>query len=410
MTDVQASRYRHDQGKEHCGRSIAVLLIMLVGRRMRTTNRITKFWLPWIATALWAAVARANAGTPLMWAGAFHLFFGNVALGIGEGWLLAVLFRKRWSPCVAAMIAANYLSAWVGACLFGELHHSLSVHLNNAWRWLWILVFAAYVLTLLLEWPFVAFCLRRSDAWLVKSVWGSLVVQSVSYVVIFGWYWAVSGTSLFRDVAIVDPAQLHAPKGTVVYFIAAEDGDVYALDLNRQERNRACRLGSRDRGYRLQAAESATTSGTWDLVARPEPTSGFITLLSNFATAVPSRTEPASGWEEWNNIGQVPRLGSAGESSWTFWSGFWPLEGLSGTNSDNGEQLHVSLETPFLQWDVRNATQLSDDQVVFQLGTDQICILDPNQRTISLIARGWGPVVVIADGRTTVATQVVPLP
>ena len=159
---------------------------------MRTTNRITKFWLPWITAALWPAVVRADAGTPLMWASAFHLVLGNVAIGIGEGTLLAILFRKRAGPCIGVMIVANYLSAWVGAFLFTPRRcQLLGLDLNNAWQWLWILVLAAYVLTVLLEWPFVAFCLRRSDAWLRKSVWGSLVVQSASYLVIFGCYWAV---------------------------------------------------------------------------------------------------------------------------------------------------------------------------------------------------------------------------
>jgi len=377
---------------------------------MSTTDRITKFWLPWIAVALWPAVARADAGTPLMWASAFHLVLGNVAIGIGEGLLLAILFKKRVASCIGVMIAANYLSAWVGAFLFtSSLSKSLGLDLNNAWRWLWIMVLAAYLLTVLLEWPFVAFCLRRSDAWLRKSVWGSLVVQLASYFVIFGCYWAVSGTSLYRDVAIVDPVQLHAPKGSVLYFIAADDGDVYALDLNQRKRNRVCGLGSRDRGYRLQAAESSTVSGAWDLVARFEPDVGsptFRTLLSSFATAVPLRTEQASHWEERNSVGEVPRLGAAGDNSWEFRSGFWPLEGLYGKNTVDGRQLWLSLETPFLQWRVRNATQLSDDQVVFQLGSDQICILDANGKTISLIARGWGPVVVVSEGMVASPTRV----
>lgn len=367
---------------------------------MKILDRSTKFWLTWIAMALWPVVARANAGTPLMWAGTFHLFLGNAVIGIGEGWLLAILFRKRAAPCIAVMIAANYLSAWAGAFLFTpQLVESLGINLNNVGRWLWTLVFAAYVLTVLLEWPFVAFCLRRSEAWFRKSIWGSLAIQSVSYLVIFGYYWAVSGTSLYGDVAIVDPARVHAPKGAVLYFIA-DDGDVHALDLNQKEQNRVCRLGSRDRGYTLLAAESSTTSGAWDLIAKLEARNGsptISTLLPGFATVVPSRTKQASHWEEVNNIGDVPRLGPAREGGWTFRTGFWPFEGLYGSDQESGRQLHVALETPFIQWAVRNATQLSDDQVVCQLGRDQIGILDPNEKTISLIARGWSPIVAITE-------------
>ena len=45
-----------------------------------------------------------------------------------------------------------------------------------------------YLLTIVLEWPFVAFCFFRADRWFHKSVVASLIVQSASYVVIFGWY------------------------------------------------------------------------------------------------------------------------------------------------------------------------------------------------------------------------------
>jgi hypothetical protein len=361
-------------------------------------NRITKFWLPWTAAVLWPALALANAGTPLMWARGIHLFVGNLAIGIGEGLLLAVLFKKRAAPCIGIMIVANYFSAWIGGFLLTtNLSDWLGLDLNTAWRWLWIMVVAAYFLTVLLEWPFVAFCLRGSSGWRAKTVWGSLVVQAASYVVIFGWYWAASGTSLYREVAIVPAAEIHVPKGTVLYFIANDDGDVYALDLSQKEPRKVHELGSRSWFDRLQATASDTDSGQWDLIARlvtdqKEPT--LKTVLHNFATVVPTPTE-RSGYEEWANSGEVSRLGTAGESGWKFRAGFWAFEGLSGENAKDGRRLHLSLETPFLEWYVRNATQLPGDQVVFQLGRDQICILDPVAKKIALVARGWGPIVAL---------------
>jgi hypothetical protein len=194
---------------------------------MKMANRISTFWLPCIGMALWPAVAVANAGTPLMWARGIHLFIGNLAIGIGEGCLLAILFRKRAAPCIGVMIAANYFSAWIG---------------------------------------------------------GSLLTPKLS--------------------------------------------DSLGLAFN---------------------------------------------------------------------IGDVSRLGTAGKSGWRFWSGFWALEGLNGENAKDGRRLHLSLETPFLEWYIRNATQLPGDQVVFQLGRDQICILDPDAKKIALLARGWGPIVAIRD-------------
>ena len=277
-------------------------------------NRISTFWLPCIGMALWPAVAVANAGTPLMWARGIHLFIGNLAIGIGEGCLLAILFRKRAAPCIGVMIAANYFSAWIGgALLTPKLSDSLGLDLNNAWRWLWIMVVAAYFLTVLLEWPFVAFCLRGSSGWLRKSIGGSLVVQTASYLVIFGWYWAASGTSLYREVAIVPAAEIHVPKGTVLYFIANDDGDVYALDLSQEAPRKVHELGSRSWYDRLQVTESDADSGHWDLIARlvtdqKEPT--LKTVLPDFAAVVPAPTE-RSGSED---SSQYRRRSPAGHS------------------------------------------------------------------------------------------------
>ena len=50
-------------------------------------------WLMVIVLALFPAVAYADAGTPLLWAGAFHLLIGNAIIGIAEGMLLLLLFR-----------------------------------------------------------------------------------------------------------------------------------------------------------------------------------------------------------------------------------------------------------------------------------------------------------------------------
>ena len=59
------------------------------------------------------SVVHANAGTPLMWAGMFHLIFGNLLIGIFEGILLAKIFHLSKLKCIGLLILANYFSAWV---------------------------------------------------------------------------------------------------------------------------------------------------------------------------------------------------------------------------------------------------------------------------------------------------------
>ena len=71
---------------------------------------------------------------------------------------------------------------------------------------------------------------------------------------------------------------------------------------------------------------------------------------------------------------------------------------LDGENAKKGRNLDVSLDTPFIRWPVYCPTQLPSGQVVFQLGGNQICILDPNERKIALLAKGRWPVITMKEG------------
>src|ERR1035441_6231561 len=115
--------------------------------------------------------AHADAGTPLMWATALHLFIGNALVGVGEGLLLSWIFSVRKRKSIPVMIVANYASAWFGAWFISSTFvRSLPIDLNNGRMWFWIMVIATYCMTLVLEWPFIAWCFRGAPKWLKKSV------------------------------------------------------------------------------------------------------------------------------------------------------------------------------------------------------------------------------------------------
>jgi hypothetical protein len=354
------------------------------------TSRSTVFCVALAAISLSPAMAFANSGTPLMIASWLHLFFGNTVIGIGEGLLLAFLFRKNAILCVPAMVVANYFSAWVGSEILGYIRetNALDLDLSNAWRWLWIMVALTYVLTIVLEWPFVALCLRKRDGWLRKSIYGSLVVQSVSYLVIFGWYWSASDRSLYTDLRVVQPSEISLPEKTIVYYIAAGDDDAYAMDLGEGTTRKVGELASVGTAKRLLVKESKETPGHWDLIATNEidPRSPGITktVVADFSPEVARPQDPQYPLD-------VLRFPAAENSDWVFQSDAW--QGLYGKNAKDGRMIEVSLETPFVWWIASSATQLPGGQVVLQLGQSQICVLDPVEGKIALIARGRSPVV-----------------
>lgn len=359
------------------------------------TRCAIKFWLPVIVLIFSPGVACADAGTPLLWASACHLLIGNAIIGVAEGLVLAFVFQQKRAPCVGMMIAANYFSAWAGGVfLIPAISTSRSLDLYNTRQWLWCMVAVSYFVTLLLEWPFVALCLRRSKGWFRKSIAGSLAVQSASYLVLFGWYWAASGISLYKDLAVVELSQVSLPKDTMLYYIAENGRDVYAQNLG-QESTKIGNLKPSESGDRLFLQASRTAPGCWDLmvgsgIEYPSPRHRVLCAGLTCAAADPP-------WGSIRPGGDVPKF-RADQSGWEFYFG-WMAGNLSGRNVKGGQKLLVSLETPFVRWPVYSPTQLPSGQVVFQLGKNQICIVDPNARKIALVTKGRWPVVTMNDSR-----------
>lgn len=355
----------------------------------------------------------ANAGTPLMWAGMLHLAFGNAIIGCIEGAILARVFGLRSGRTIWAMVLANYFSAWVGGLFLGPMLLGwVPLDLYTAWRFLWIVVGVTYAMTLVLEWPFVARCVRGSGDWFRRSVKGSFLVQTATYVPLFGWYWLASGTTLYTQMHIVRPEEIAMPAGVVVYYISAANGSVKAQSLADGRERTVYDLKSRDSEDRLTVRRSAGDTKAWDLIARMETGDdnepNLITIHAAFTqtAALDWRVEEIGlphYCGNWDNKGPAAQLASASESAWKFYAGFWAVEGLSGTNAKTGEQFRLCLEMPFVQWwMVRNVTHLPGDHVLFQLGENQICVLDAASKRVAMVARGRGPVAVIEEaGRPT---------
>lgn len=166
-----------------------------------------------IAACLWPLNARADVGTPLIWASAFHLFIGNALIGVFEGYLLARFFELPRRRACGCLIAANYVSMWAGSIILPRLFYSMTTDIYNALQVTWALVGISYLLTLAIEWPFVALAFRKKPDWLKGSIKGSLLVQTASYLILFGGYWSLSGTSLYSKFSIVPPSEMVKPDG-----------------------------------------------------------------------------------------------------------------------------------------------------------------------------------------------------
>ena len=336
------------------------------------------------------------------------LAIGNLLIGVLEGWLLIRLFSVPSGKAIPTMIGANYFSAWIGGLfLRGAIVNSLPLDLNNGWRWFWLMVVMTFFITVLLEYPFVFWLLRGDSLRLRRSINASLSVQGVSYVLLFGWYWVAGNASLYTRANVVAPDVLNLPDDVVIYFISAEDGTAYRRGLRAGAESKVFDLQSKDGNDRLIVRPNASGSNRWDVVARLEGEDNrnprFLPLLTNLPVEAArewrsQQTEPPEYPNTWFNFGTVPVLGGVTNRPWSYGTGFWAAGGLQVENRASGSIERFAFETPFGAWMVRNAVQLPNDQVIFQLGRDQICAFDPRTKNVALLFRGRGPVPVIEKG------------
>ncbi len=348
------------------------------------------------------SLSLADAGTPLMWAGAIHLLIGNALIGVFEGLLLAKFFKVRKRRAIVFMIPANYFSAWVGVFILAGVQSHWHLNLYNAWRFLWFMVGFTYLLTLILELPFFAFCFWKDTNWFQKSIKATLLLVTASYVILFSWYYMASAKSLYTDMHIVQFVEISHPKNVFIYYISPK-GVVKSRFITDTSEHTVCDIKSTNIDDRLFFRKSSTDSTQWELVARLETEDykkpKFVVVQPSFAKTDEFNRKSyffSQPWDEgiWGH-GPVPCIGIATTSSWEFWNGFWAAEGLYGENKQTGIKVGFAYETPFGEWSIQNATQLPNDDVLFQLGDDQICILDPKTKQVALVCYGRGPVAIL---------------
>ena len=329
--------------------------------------------------------AYANAGTPLMWATAFHLVFGNLIIGLAEGVLLARVATAPYRRALLSMVVANYVSAWAGLAIVNEWRALRDVWLGTEPLYagshaLVYLAVTAYGLTIAIEWPFCRWALGpRPGAWR-RALLASVAVQTLSYAALVPYYYRVSGASLYSQVSI-DPALTRPAEARAVIWYIGVDGDVYRVRSADRSPEKVVTAGLSDPMASLFFQKSKIT-GAADLLTDPER------VLVRDAAAWDDGYSASSG-----NGKRAVDLVRPDVRAWDVKTGYWSIEGLMAEHRGRpNERLSVSVETPVLSWFSSDATVLPGDQVVYQLGP-QVVLLDLRTRRIGLVALGRSPVV-----------------
>jgi hypothetical protein len=351
--------------------------------------------------------ARADAGTALMWAGMFHMLLGNAIIGVIEAAVISRFFKVKYMRIVGVTILANYFSAWAGFLLVGwtsrfSVPYGAGPGYVNIYnfRWfIWLAVAASFLASIILEWPFYAWALRRggykSASMFRSSFRASVYAQTASYILLLPWFYLVSGTGLFSAVTTDKTMSLVKSRDAVVYFISPQRGAIYRVlpDGTGLQWVQESPFGKETKRLFLRPSSDKHGFDLWVEGANQRQT---CVVEKQFGPAA----DPQEGWYKYNTLpwphdfGPPLDLRPENDRNWKVDIAFWPTVGVSGENKKTGKFLSAGLETPFLAWESRYGTVLPGDEVVYQLG-NQIVILDLNQRKIGLIAMGRGPVVTL---------------
>ena len=206
---------------------------------MRTAQRPSRkrYILLGVATiGVFTSVASANPGTAMIFVVAFHLFIGNLIIGIIEWIGLALLGASK--ARAAIMIPANYISAFAGVFILGSIL-PISTMLGDdiVANVVWVSWAALIVLTILgiiIELPFVflAFKKPRNSKRVIAA---AILVNIFTGGLVAGFYAINANLSLasnFESVPLEEVIQEYIGPDLWIYYIDDENQTINRMRLD----------------------------------------------------------------------------------------------------------------------------------------------------------------------------------
>lgn len=358
--------------------------------------------------------ASANVGTPLMHTSACFLLVLNLFIGWIEGEVIAERTGAPRGRAIMVMIVANYVSAWSGVFLLAPLGEWLRISvfsgppLYTAGWVLGTLIVASLAASLMIEAPFAL-----TAGWYGRGVKATaavfVAVQTLTHTAVIGMFMLVSPITLLtqldveRDLGFV-PGSL---RGAWVYYIGEDRSTVWRARLDGATAERVADIGEADplpyHGAVLYAMPNESGEG-WDLWITGHPARR---LIEQFARRpgvfYESRAKDEPPSEPRSPTWLAADLRPEDDRPWLATTGWFAEEGLQIEHPGNGQHRSHRITSfafahAFSQWRCRSATVLPGGLVVVEFSPAQILVIDVEGRKAGVLARGYGPVVVLENG------------
>ena len=331
----------------------------------------------------------ANAGTPLMWTGCFMLTIGNYLIGLMEYRIITrghTWPKTTWNP----MILANYASMAAGVGLLYAAEPILKKVADRPFELglcfivsAWV---ATYLLTVLVEWPFVAKAAGLRIAW--KSLKISFWVQAISYTMLILIVHLTGSVSALTGLRNVPASEIKTVAGWV-YYMDRETSDMHRVRLDGSSTEFVARFEYKpDPNWSRVTVEPSPEADHARVIFRSSQRQVILKDVGSADQSAPVDKRDDQGFAILGND-TFGRMATRKFRSYpNAYAGYWPREGLV-VDDDR-----YALETPFLPMPWRNVIVLPDGKVVAQFG-DVIVLIDHERGHVAHLALGQGGDVLI---------------
>jgi hypothetical protein len=92
----------------------------------------------------------------------------------------------------------------------------------NLQFWFWTFVILAFVVTVAVEWPIIWLVSQKGRGRFTRSVRSALLIHILSYAILFGYFWLLSGTTFLTKMKVVAAGEMGIINGYELYFISPE--------------------------------------------------------------------------------------------------------------------------------------------------------------------------------------------
>jgi hypothetical protein len=336
--------------------------------------------------------AWANAGSVLF--GTVGLLLSlNVVIWLIEGILLCWWFQQRLLPSWGIMFLANLASLAAGNfVIFG--HSDFLKHLfmgedpiRGYPAFEYCILAIAFVLTLMVEWPFCWWLLGDRKQRFSDSLKATGIANAVTYCWLLFMLIPSGGShSFFGDVQIVAPSELTQTAPTaVIYYVGLDDGAVHSFHLDGSSDETITHTTFQKEDLKLFIHRNSSTQA-WDLMVCRD-------FIQSESEMVKESLLPP------NALGNYPKENSPDYGLRYYYPTM--ILDLRPTTTDTKDDSEKASAPP---WEMLNESAfpsvaksvniLPNGQLVLQL-VEQVCLVDPGQKKIAYLTKGRGPLVVL---------------